>query len=361
MRDECLQRQVALVSYGNKYLRDELTLDAFFRHGIFFGQRLQFRALDGNGLMADDFTLWLAILRGMGARRLSLHRAAEFNGGAELVLAVHFADHVQLWDCGQEPAAWWSHPRLPEGGYQYASDCPPAAAYGGAIDSYWCARRIEGQLAVPDTDWKALAAAIRADLQMTLATSTSKPFCANRHDVPDWANFPLIPYNSAMPLPHQLLAMLSAGQAQFANDANCKNENSYFYHLGEQAQEEQLAWGRRLDTWLVDVLLHCANEFRLKDARAQPIAPAAQAAPLSPKAQARRAAKAAKAADKAANAAPQPASEPDGKWFKAAVFATLLGLMSLLLLAVCSLVASHAWLAPLLGLPFALYVYRQGK
>jgi hypothetical protein len=357
MGDACLQRQVALVSYGNKYLRDEVTLEAFFRHGIFFGQRLQFRAPDGK-LLADDFTLWLAILRGQGARRLSLHRAAEFDGGAELALAVHCADHVQVWHCGQEPAAWWRHPQLPEGDYQYGSDCPPAAGYGGAIDSYRCAQRIEGQLALPDTDWKALAAAIRADLQMTLTTSTGKPYCANRHDVPDWANFPLIPYNSAMPLPHQLLAMLSAAQSQFANDANCKNENSYFYHLGEQAQQEQLAWSLRLDTWLVDVLLRCANEFRLRDARAQPIAPAAQAAPLSPKAQARRAGK---AAAKAANGAPLPASEAEGKWFQAAVFTTLLGLMSLLLLAVCGLVASHAWLAPLLGLPFALYLCRQGK
>lgn len=358
MRDARLQRQVALVSYGNTFLRDEQALEAFYRHGVFFGQRLLFRAPDENGLLADDFTLWLARLQALGARRLSLHHGAEFEASAAragaMVIAVHYGAHVQLWACGQEPAAWAQDPA--------AADCPDAAYYGGAIDTYWCVDQIEGQRAPADTDWKALAAAIRDDLQLTPRTSIGRPYCANQYDVPDWADFPLFPYNSSMPLPHQLMAMLSDEQAQFENDSNGKNENSYYYHLGQQALEEKLAWGQRLDTWLVDVQLRCANEFRLKGARAQAVTAGAPAAPLSPKAQARRARKAAQeAAQEAASVAPQPTSESDSKWFKAAVFATLLGLMSLLLLAVCSLVAAHAWLALVLGLPFALHVYARGK
>jgi hypothetical protein len=39
----------------------------------------------------------------------------------------------------------------------------------------------------------------------------------------------------------------------------------------------------------------------------------------------------------------------------------LLGLISLLLLALCNLIATHAWVSLLLGLPFAIRVYKQGS
>jgi hypothetical protein len=63
MRDDVLQRQVALVSYGTTYPRGEQPLEAFY------GQRLLFRAHDDNGLLAADFTLSLAGLHAQGARR----------------------------------------------------------------------------------------------------------------------------------------------------------------------------------------------------------------------------------------------------------------------------------------------------
>ena len=372
-----LNRQLALVSYGNKYLRRELTLEAMFRHGVFFGQRLLFRAPDGNTLLADDFTLWLGILRELGAKRLSLHRAAEFaltapraqHGGA-LAVAVHFADRYELWACDEEVATWWAHPALPEGGYQYGSECPPAAGYGGDIDSYWCMQTLQGQLPVPETDWRALAKAIDADLQLKPEGKGRKAFFANAYDVPEWANFPLFPYANARPLPHQLMAMLTQAQAKFANDSNGKNENSYYYHLSGQALEDMDNWGKRLDVWLVDVALRCANEFRLEDAMATPYRPVAEpaAAPLSAKAQARldrRAATALAVGKGAADPDQYPDKTSDGEpenfWFKAAVFTLMAGLFSLLLLAVCNLIALHSWLALVLAVPFAIYVYAGGS
>jgi hypothetical protein len=373
--DKTLNRQLALVSYGNKYLRHELTLEAMFRHGVFFGHRLLFRTPD-NLLLADDFTLWLGILRELGARRLSLHRAAECDikaphaqSGGKLALAVHYADRYELWACDEEQAAWWTHPALPQGGYQYGSECPPAAGYGGDIDSYWCLQERPGQLPVPETDWRALAKAIETDLQLKPDGKGRKAFFANAHDVPEWANFPLFPYANARPLPHQLIAMLTRAQAQFANDSNGKNENSYYYHLSGQALDDMDNWGKRLDVWLVDVALRCANEFRLEDALAKPYKPVAEplVAPLSAKAQARRDKRDALTLAIGKGAAdpdqyPDKASEaePDNLWFKAAVFAMIAGLFSLLLLAVCNLIALHSWLALVLAVPCAMYVYAGG-
>ena len=56
MHQESIFRQVALVSYGTKFLSDKLALENWYQHGIFFGARLQFRALADNALLADDFS-----------------------------------------------------------------------------------------------------------------------------------------------------------------------------------------------------------------------------------------------------------------------------------------------------------------
>ncbi len=59
-----------------------------------------------------------------------------------------------------------------------------------------------------------------------------------------------------------------------------------------------------------------------------------------------------------------PAHAPvkaDGAPIKAAVFAVLLGLFSLLLLALAHLVAGQHWLVLLVAAPLALYVYKQGQ
>jgi hypothetical protein len=380
LNDDIVMRQVALVSYGNKYLRDELTLEQFFRHGVFFGHRLLFRSADDNALLADDFTLWLGILQGLGARRLSLHRVNEFNikaGGApckgELVIAVHYADYYELWLGGEENAAWWSHPQLPEGDYQLGSACPPAAAYGGDIDSYWCVHRIEGKLTVPESDWNAVAADIRQELGLNYSSSQTGPFFVNKYDAPDWTKFPLFPYAANRPVPHRLMALLTAAQGEYANNANPKNENSPFQHMSYEEVSER---GQRLDKWTRDVQLRCANEFRLKDtvARAADAVPEMNAAPLSRKARAKQQvqskpqSKAQSKGDRQAEAAlaigkgadPRDYEEPSSKtdessWTRAAVFMLVLCVISLLVLALSNLIATHAWLSLLFGLPFALY------
>ncbi len=66
-------RQITLVSYGSQFLQGRMPLEDWYQHGAFHDSRFQFRALDDNALLADDFTLWLGMLQRQGATRLSLH------------------------------------------------------------------------------------------------------------------------------------------------------------------------------------------------------------------------------------------------------------------------------------------------
>lgn len=339
--DDILQRQVALVSYGNKFLRRELTLAEFHRHGVFFGKRLLFRTPGDNALLADDFTLWLAILRELGACRLSLHHARQFKARASgdgQVVVAHYPAHCELWTCGEEPASWWSHPALPKGGYAHGADVPSAACYGGAIDTYWRAEEIEGSIAVPGTNWEALAGAIAGDLQLSAEAAKEEGFFVYTGDAPDWAQFPLFPFTEHAPLPHQLLKVLSDAQASFANNTHCKNEGSYFMVLAGDALEQKMQWGRRLEQWLLDLQLHCANDIGTGEA---PVAALPQLP--GPVAQ-----------------APAPASDdsarPRSKWFKAGMFLLLFALLSLLVQATSDVIAGHSWLSPALGLAFAIAI-----
>jgi hypothetical protein len=67
---------------------------------IFLPKRVQFRALAGNALLADDVTWWPSILKLSGATRLSLHLAAEFQlqlphvwRGGDCAIVVHYPEH----------------------------------------------------------------------------------------------------------------------------------------------------------------------------------------------------------------------------------------------------------------------------
>jgi hypothetical protein len=148
-----LFRQVALVGYGTQFLRHKLPLEDWYRHGVFFDARFQFRSLEDKRLLADDFTVWLGTLAQAGATRLSLHPAAQLKVDGDYAVAVHFPDRYQVWAVGVEQPAW-----------QERFEFPRARGYAGDVDSYWLTGEQAGQLPVPATNWKEFAAAIAADL-----------------------------------------------------------------------------------------------------------------------------------------------------------------------------------------------------
>jgi len=363
LQSESIHRQIALVSYGTQFLRDKLALDDWYRHGIFFGARLQFRQLADNALLADDFTWWLGILKESGAVRLSLHLLAELGIARPAVIqygdyavVAHFRDHHQIWAIGVERPAWLDHPLVPD--VPGIPIFPDATHWGGELDGYWCLEERPGQLEVPETNWKALAGSIAADLEITIPSSLAPPGPIFLPSTPPaaWAKFALFPSGSATVVAHGILASLYREQAKFANDTHFKNDSSYYQGLDAAGAAKVDDWGRRLDGWIVEVELRCANEYRQRassdDGVPLPLPPAA-AKPAAPPARQDREPQAPTYTD--------PLTPPGRKWLRRIVFVVVLAVICLLLLAFAHIVAAWPWLSVVLGLPFAVYaVYVKG-
>ncbi len=351
--NEPIQRQVALVSYGSNFLRKDLALEDWYQHGVFFGARLQFRDRASNALLADDFTLWLAILAQGGAMRLSLHPAEVLGIDAppaldrsRQVVAVHYPDRYQLWAVGEERPAW-------DGGDKYI---PNAATYAGDVDCYLCLGERQGQLDVPHTDWQKLAKAIATDLDRPVPSGSvpAGPFFAYTGESAPWAKMPLFVATGADSLAHRVLATLEREQGTFDNDTNPKNDSSYFQHLDEEGAAAVVHWGQRLDSWIAEVLLRAANidhgitgrQDQAAFVRLQPPPPAPQAAPAA-------------VSDAPNQQVPVTEGAPPAKnkWTNRIGMTVGIAVLSLFILALAKVISFFPWLAVLIALPWALYMH----
>ncbi|WP_028102804.1 hypothetical protein [Pseudoduganella violaceinigra] len=340
MQHEAIQRQVALVSYGSKFLGKQTALDDWYRHGVFWDARFQFRAPETKALLADDFTLWLEILARAGALRLSLHSAGE--NGSNVVM-VHYPDRYQTWSVVEERAEWRDHPSL--SGDDRHWYIPRASDYAGNVDCYWCMGETPGAFAVPHTDWKALAGAIGADLDIAVPSSLvpAGSCYVEPRGSEAWAKMPLF---VAPPLAHHILSTLYREQAKFANDTHCKNENSHYHRLGAEEAAAMDHWGERLNSWIGEVHMRAANDcrgaavangsspFQRLQAPPPPRQPVEGAEPTAPPVETR--------------------SPTKVKWTNRVATAIACAALSLLVLACAHLIARYPSLAILIGLPLVL-------
>jgi len=331
---ESLQRQVALVSYGSSFLRNKLALKDWYQHGIFFGAVQQFRDRAGSALLASDFALWLAWLVQGGATRLSLHpvevlgvEAPPALDQSRQVVAVHYHDRYQLWAVVVEQAAW------KDGGQNLAN-----AAAAADVDCYVCVDERPGQLDVPRTDWKSLAAAIAADLEMPVPSGS----------VPAAKKPPFIAIG-ADSLAHRVLATLVRARGQFENDIHPKNENSSYQHLDQEGAAAVDHWGARLDSWIREVQLRAANianEDAVGHEQAS-LVRLVQAPPQQPTVAA------------CAPAEPVSQAPATGKWGKRAGMAIACVVLSVLVVAIAHIIARFPWLAAVIVLPWVLYMQQK--
>jgi hypothetical protein len=341
---------VALVSYGTQFLRDEIELEDWYRHGVFFDTRLQFRDLD-NALLADDFTLWLDILKASGATRLSLHPAKKvsiaptrFRSGEEHVVIVHFAERHEIWVVATELPRWSKH-ALRSG----ARQVPDSTSWGGDLDTYWRVVDRPGTSDVADTDWPQLVAAIALDLDIVMpkVTSPPTPFCVAVPGDISWTKFPLFPVTEVSAQAHLLLAILDREEATFANETHPKNESSDYRQMSDADAAALMARGMRLRSWRIEVLLRCANEYRPSDL-------SEQSAPLvrlhEPPPGCERGAATAEA-DVGAQVA-----KPEGKWLGRIASVLAFAVLCLLVAALAKVIAWLPWLSVLIALPWVLYL-----
>ena len=348
MRQEFIQRQIALVSYGTQFLRKKVALEEWYRHGIFFGARLQFRDAADNSLLADDFTLWLGHLTRTGATRLSLHLAAELEIEASqtYVIAVQYPDRYQVWAVGEERPAWLDHPLLPDdAGFQVL---PNAAAYAGDVDCYRCIEERAGELAVAGTDWRELASAIAADLDIPVPSSAVPvgPCRVGSREGADWADMPL--FVAADPASHRVLATLYRELAKFENETHMKNENSAYHQADAAGRAAIDHWGERLKSWISEVHLRCANDGGATAAGAGPLR-RRQAAPLP--------LQPVPAGDAVQDLPAATTKQAMGKWTGRIALIVGIGMLSFFILAFARIIAHFPWVAIVIALPWALYMH----
>lgn len=115
--DQIWQQQLTLVSYGNQFLQQDVAIDSWLQHAIFYGQQFQFRDLSSHAPLAPHFYIWLQELKKQGVQRLSLHSAQLLrkdknpNPHVELldaapILVSHGKKSKTAWILGRELQQW---------------------------------------------------------------------------------------------------------------------------------------------------------------------------------------------------------------------------------------------------------------
>ena len=109
--DQIWKQQLTLVTYGNEYLEGNLNFSRWVEHPIFNQNRLIFRDLLSQHLLAQHFQIWLEGLKKQGVKKLSLHLSSVLNdeqspnANVELLPFAHFIVSHQgnkktAWICG---------------------------------------------------------------------------------------------------------------------------------------------------------------------------------------------------------------------------------------------------------------------
>lgn len=115
--DQIWKQQLTLVTYGNEYLAGNLNFSRWIEHPVFDQNRLIFRDLLSQHLLAQHFQIWLEGLKKQGVKKLSLHLSSVLNdeqnpnANVELLPFAHFIVSHQgnkktAWICGHELAEW---------------------------------------------------------------------------------------------------------------------------------------------------------------------------------------------------------------------------------------------------------------
>lgn len=117
--DQIWKQQLTLVTYGNEFLAGNLNFSHWIEHPIFNQNRLIFRDLLSQHLLAQHFQIWLEGLKKQGVKKLSLHLSSILNDeqnpnvNVELLPFSHFivshqANKKTAWICGLELAEWYN-------------------------------------------------------------------------------------------------------------------------------------------------------------------------------------------------------------------------------------------------------------
>lgn len=155
--DQIWKRQLALVTYGNEFLNQDLNFNRWINHSIFDQHIFLFRDLISQHLLAQHFHIWLEGLKKQGVQRLSLHNSSLLideknpNVNVELLAYPHFivshaANKKTAWIFGKELPEWY----LSEDEYQ----APKAQTSTLRQETLWCYELNSKLIKQLDADFK---------------------------------------------------------------------------------------------------------------------------------------------------------------------------------------------------------------
>ena len=94
--DQIWKQQLTLVTYGNEYLKQNLSFNHWVQHAIFNQHNLRFRDLLSQHLLAQHFQVWLEALKKQGTQRISLHSSSLLNDEKNLGICGDFFNHSNM-------------------------------------------------------------------------------------------------------------------------------------------------------------------------------------------------------------------------------------------------------------------------
>ena len=160
--DQIWKQQLALVTYGNEYLSQNLSFQRWVQHAIFDQHRFLFRDLMTQHLLAQHFQIWLEGLKKQGVQRISLHSSSILNeeqnpnANVELLPIAHFivshtGNKKQAWIFGKELAEWYNA----DNDYE----APASQQSEVRLETFWrfelnakLAKRVDADLQQPNWD-----------------------------------------------------------------------------------------------------------------------------------------------------------------------------------------------------------------
>ena len=161
--DQIWKQQLALISYGNEYLAQRLSIKQWVGHQIFNQHQFEFRDLLTQHLLAQHFQIWLEGLAQQGVQRISLHHSSLLgseknpNANIELLEKAHFivSHHPKqkkmAWIFGRELAEWDRHDDAYLPPQQQRSDMRSESLWRFELNSK-LSQRIEQDLIAPNWD-----------------------------------------------------------------------------------------------------------------------------------------------------------------------------------------------------------------
>lgn len=274
--DSIWQQQLTLVTYGNEYLRHNLSFQRWLAHGIFNGHSFGFRDLNNQHLLAQHFQVWLEALKKQGVKQLSLHSSTLLadeknpNPNIELLATPHIIVSHQdqqktAWIFGKELAEWDNN--------EQDFIIPMAQQPSIRFEVLWSftlnnklAKRIEADLIAPQ--WDEIAIFLEQELFSTALaqnfespTDSHIPYYGQQTEVDLSSRLSLLPTDYAADYAHYTLYRLDA------LSASIQTQIQHPYHAEGHVltPEEQLHlrhFAQKIDELTAKFIVKVANYYQ---------------------------------------------------------------------------------------------------